>query len=343
VLLIVSGGALIGVKLMLDRYDQAVPRASLLDDSARATTRTDTQARASVSGPLDILMLGIDPRPENPNEAPHVDTIMIMHVAQELDRAQVFSIARDTVVDIPAFPPAHYRGGRDRITNAMAYGSVVPGSPKPSREQGARLISKIVTKLTGLSFDAAAIVDFSGFERVVEALGGVHMCVDVRTVSQHRTKDNKIHVYEPGCRHMEAWQALDYVRQRKSLDDFDYGRIRHQQDFIKAIMKQATSAGVITNPAKLDAVLRAGAGALTVDLQPGQQIGDWAFSLRNLKSDRVTLLKVPGHAVGGDGSYQGEDLDPIAWKVFAAVRDSTVEELLREHPELENKPERGTG
>src|SRR5205823_5729871 len=134
-------------------------------------------------------------------------------------------------------------------------------------------------------FDGAAVVDFGGFNKVVDQLGGVYMCVDERTESQHigHDKDGKFlapwtgpdgsyrnyastpEVYEVGCRHMAPWQALDYARQRKSIPDGDYGRQRHQQQLLKAIFDEARHQGVATSPRKLDAMIRAVGSSLTVD------------------------------------------------------------------------------
>src|SRR6185437_14787740 len=121
------------------------------------------------------------------------------------------------------------------------------------------------------------IVNFAGFQSMVAALGGVDMCVDEKTISVHVGSDahGNFHapyeitasgvypirgitpqVYEPGCQHLAAWQALDYVRQRELIPDGDYGRQRHQQQFLQAVLKEATGAGVLTSPVKLDRVLR---------------------------------------------------------------------------------------
>src|SRR5262249_18490346 len=104
-----------------------------------------------------------------------------------------------------AYPRTGYTGGRDKINAAFAYGF----QPGGGRAGGFELLALTVKQLTGISFDGGAIVNFAGFQSLVTALGGVDLCVDEKVVSIHTRQ-----VYQPGCQHMAAWQALDYVRQR---------------------------------------------------------------------------------------------------------------------------------
>ena len=86
------------------------------------------------------------------------DAVLVLHVPKGLDRAYLFSLPRDLVVDIPAFPKAGYRGGRTKLTHAMSYGSRVPGKPKqPSAAQGYELLRSTVSGYTGLRIDAGAV------------------------------------------------------------------------------------------------------------------------------------------------------------------------------------------
>src|SRR5205085_5190299 len=81
-------------------------------------------------------------------------------------------------------------------------------------------------------------------------------------------------VYDVGYQHLDAWQALDFVRQRETLPNSDYDRQRHQQQFIKALLKKITTKEVLGNPAKLNEVLDVVGRAMTIDTG---QIGldDW--------------------------------------------------------------------
>ncbi|MEH1013909.1 LCP family protein [Micromonospora sp. CPCC 206060] len=348
VLMVLSGGALIGYQALLARYEGAVGKGDLFGDGAAGAS---APRRSDVKGPLNILLVGIDPR--NSTTPPLADSIMIMNIPAGLDRAYLFSIPRDTLVDVPAFPKAGYSGGQTKINSAMARGSNVPGQPnKPNVAQGFELLSKTLAGYTGIErFDAGAIINFTGFKKIVDAMGGVDLYVDERTRSEHLQPDGTPRrlkpggggytgpqkVYEVGQHHLAGWEALDFVRQRYGLKDGDYARQRHQQQFLKAMADQALSLDVVTNPTKLDAVLRAAGKSLVFDGR-GNSIADFGFALRNLRSQSISMIKLPGGGVtSSGGKYQGEALQPVAEEFFAAVRGNTVETFLAAHPELLSK------
>ena len=147
-------------------------------------------------------------------------------------------------------------------------------------------------------------------------MGGVTMTIDQNVKSEHlqpngkprpryaRCADNTCAhpyygpqaQYKPGTYHLEGWQALDYVRQRYGLPNGDYDRQRHQQQFIKAMAQQALSKDVVTNPVKLDKVLKAAGSALIFDGK-GHDVVDWGFALKNIRSGNMTLIKLPGKSL----------------------------------------------
>jgi hypothetical protein len=182
---------------------------------------------------------------------------------------------------------------------------------------------------------------------VVNALGGVHMCIDQRVESIHigtdrkgnflpPSKGGKPYVYEVGCRDLKPWEALDYVRQRK-LPNGDYDRQRHQQQFLRAMLKKAASKGVITDPKKLDAVVRAGGKALTLD-DGGIPPHEWLWAMRNVGDNEVVMLRTPGAGVfAADGvTYQGEELTAQGKALFDAMRTSTLDQFAAANIELVN-------
>ena len=213
------------VAILIHRYNTSVHRAHLLDDRARADSSTGL---VSVKGPLNYLLLGSDQRPDNPGGGKRSDTIIVVHIPVTLDKAYLISIPRDLFVEIPASPANHFSGGSDKINSAFDYGGGGVG--------GVQLLSETLTELTGVRFDGAAIINFTGFQQVVYLLGGVTMCIDQQTTSIHTGA-----TYHPGCQHLRPWQALDYVRQREDLPGGDYDRQRHQQQFLKALLTEAGS------------------------------------------------------------------------------------------------------
>ena len=340
-----AGGSLVS------RYAGAVQTEDLFGDTAAGTS---TKVQEEIKGPLNILLVGIDPRePETP---PLADSIMVVHIPEGLKSAYIFSLPRDTYVEMPAFEKAGLGPQRGKINGAMSMGSRVPGERLPSATQGFELLSKTVSKLTGIErFDAGALVNLDGFKKVVDAMGGVDLYVDERTVSEHRAPDGsgRPHrprykgdphpyrgpqkTYEVGDHHLEGWEALDFVRQRYGLKGTDYGRQRHQQQFLKAMAKQATSADVITNPVKLDKVIRAGGNSLTFNGR-GRSVVDFAFALKGLGGEDITTIKLSGGGAYSDGGrYLGEQLAPGTEDLFAAIRDDTIDSFLLNNPQFINE------
>jgi len=348
VLMVASGGLLVTSEALLARYEGAVTTEDLFGDGAGAEPKTD------IKGPLNILLVGIDPRDKT--TLPLADSIMIMHIPAGLDRGYLFSLPRDLLVDIPAFPKANYNGGRDKLNAAMSHGSRVPDGGIPDRAKGFELLSKTVSNYTGIErFDAGAIVNFAGFKKIVDAMGGVTMYVDEKEVlSEHLQPNGKSRPMRDcgGCAHpytgpqarytqgthtFKGWQALDYVRQRYTVEDGDYGRQRHQQQFVKAMVQQVLSKNVMTDLPKLDKVLRA-AGESLVFNGRGHSVADFGFALRGIRQDSITMIKLQGGGVNNsNGSYAGEALKPVAKEFFVAIRSDTADAFVAAHPEMVNR------
>jgi LCP family protein required for cell wall assembly len=349
-LMLASGGALVGTELLLARYEGAVTEANLFGDQAEAA-----EPKSDLKGPLNILLVGIDPRASEPNWIPRADSVLIMHVPESLDRGYLFSLPRDLLVDVPAFKKANYFGGKDKLAHAMFNGAQVPGQQKPDTARGFELLAKTVSNYTGIErFDAGAIINFTGFKKIVDAMDGVTMYVDSEVTSIHMQPDGKHRkpsgtggeganayvgprkVYKKGTHHLKGWEALDYVRQRY-IPGGDYARQRHQQQFIRAMANQALSKDVATNPIKLDKVLRAAGEALVFD-GGGHSVVDYALALRNIRSESIVMVKLPGGGLkDNSGRYLGEQLQPVAQEFFNAVKAGTVDDFILARPELVNR------
>jgi anionic cell wall polymer biosynthesis LytR-Cps2A-Psr (LCP) family protein len=105
--------------------------------------------------------------------------------------------------------------------------------------------------------DHVVLIDFGGFKQVVDALGGIDMYIEQDVKSIHPPHRQ----FTKGNAHLDGAEALDYVRQRYQFADGDFARMRHQQQFMKAVLDKAASSGTLTNPAKLNSFLRATAQA----------------------------------------------------------------------------------
>lgn len=353
--LLAGGGVAIAYKLSSDD-DSAVGRSASSAPPAASPSPSRSPSPtppsgADITGPLNFLLVGIDTRESVPDWQPHADSVLVLHVTKELDRAYLFSLPRDLVVDIPAFPKAHFSGAQTKLTNAMSYGSRVPGTDKANTAQGLQLLSTTIGGYTGITrFDAAAVLNFRGMRDLVDAIGGVDLYVDRQVASIHlrpdgrgRAKGNSStgyvgpqKVYPVGMQHLNGWQALDFARQRYGLPNGDYDRQRHQRQLIKALVGQMLGQGTPTAPGRLGQVLGALQKTLTFDGH-GRQVAEYAYALRAVTASSITLIDLPGRSVGSAGSYRGEQLDPVAKTFFAAVRADTIDAFLSTHPGQVNK------
>jgi LCP family protein required for cell wall assembly len=343
-LMMASGGAIVGSKLLIGRYTGNINQETLIGPGEE---KKPADGKA-LEGPINILLLGVDERLRNPGDI-RSDTIIILHIPATHDQAYLVSIPRDTLVDVPAFKPSRYGGGRTKITEAF-YAGYQNGAGRPG---GAQLVAKVINQLTGIQFNGAAIIDFRGFKRVIDALGGVNMCVDHQVTSAHmRLVDGKPMyigdaekhgggepvVHKKGCRRMAGWEALDYSRQRYGLPRGDYDRQRHQQQLIKAMAKEATNKGMITEMPKLDRVIQAAGAAFTLDTG-GVPIADFVFTLKGMAGNDLVLVKTNNGDFNSAGikGTSAETLSPESLEMFGAVRDGTLADWLISHPSYVSK------
>jgi LCP family protein required for cell wall assembly len=328
--------------------DRAAAPPANAPDSAPSASPT-TPPGADITGPLDLLLIGVDTRTSIPDWQPHADAVMLLHVAAGLDSGYLYSLPRDLRVDMPPLPAAGFGGGRYKLTEAMSRGSRVPGTKKTNVQQGYELLMRTISAYTGIkTFQAGAILNFAGLSRLTDALGGVTLTIDQKVVSIHRRPDGTLRtlraggggyvgpqaVYLPGKRTLVGWQALDYARQRYTAGG-DYARQRHQRQLVKALLAKAESTGLATDQAKLQKVLTA-LGDTLVYLG-GRTPIEYAYALRNLSPAKLTLVGLPGASIGGGGGYIGEQLQPSGRAFLNAVAAGDPAMFLKAHPELINK------
>lgn len=155
---------------------------------------------------------------------------------------------------------------------------------------GAACTIKTVQKLTGIAVTHFLEIDFSGFESMVTAMGSVTVCSPV-SVSDPPS-GLRLH---PGDNRLSGPQALAYVRARENLGDgSDLGRIKRQQVFLGAVLRQATKGSMLSNPGRLSAFLDAATKAVTIDKDTS--FGDLrtlATSMQGLDPRRVAFYTAP--------------------------------------------------
>lgn len=301
---------------------------------------------ADLTGPLNLLLVGVDTRVSVPGWEPHADAVLILHVTRTLDQAYLFALPRDLVVQIPAFKKANFPGERTKLTHAMSYGSRVPGRDKePSTTQGYELLARTVSDYTGIKrFDAGAVLTFGGFDNLVDALGGVELYIDQRVVSRHREPDGTHRelrgggyvgpqmVYEKGTRKLNGWQALDYARQRYT-EGGGYARQRHQQQLIKALVGKILDQNLARDQARLTQVVTALDEALTFQGN-GREIVEFGYALSRLRPEAITLVDLPGGGLGVGNAYRGEQLTTTSRRFISELRAGRAAEFLADNPKL---------
>ena len=207
------------------------------------------------------------------------DTMLLVHISKSRDHATIVSIPRDTFVKVPEWTdssgkvhPASY----SKINATFGRGD-------------APLLVQTLEAMTDLRIDHYVEVSFLGFKEMVDALGGVNIC------TKRDIKDPKSHLVLPAGTHkLDGITALKYVRTRYFDGMGDLGRMQRQQQFIAAMIREATSAGVLLNPVKLVKFIGAALGSVTTD--PGLQQDDLitlAEQLRGISTKKVRTLTVP--------------------------------------------------
>jgi LCP family protein required for cell wall assembly len=178
------------------------------------------------------------------------DTMMLLHIPDNNTKPTLVSLLRDSYVDIPGH-------GKNKLNAAYAFG-------------GPKLLAQTVELNTKLRLDHYAEIGFGGFASLVDAVGGVDMCL------KQPIDDPLAGIKLPaGCQELNGEQALGYVRTR-ATPRADLDRVVHQREFIGALTDKASSPGTLLNPFRLFPLIANAPGALTVDK------GDHLYNLPSL-------------------------------------------------------------
>ena len=344
VLAVLGVTGVVGVRYFSGQLTGGIETTSnVLGDSGVGSTTTAEGKMPK--GAMNLLMLGLDTRQgwAAKGELSRSDTILILHITASHDQAYMISIPRDTVAHIPADSSLGFRGSTEKINGAYAWGS----DNGHGWQGGAKLATETVHELTGIKFDGVVVIDFDGFKGILEAMGGVHMCVDKEMWSSHYivvngkvkyaagadplTPPRNALWFHKGCREMQPWEALEYSRLRHSSNG-DYDRQRHQQQLLRAMAKKASSAGIITNPSKVSKILSAAGQSLKMDTH-GVQVEDFLFGLKGLAAADLIPIKTNSGTFNSNQKGDAELVSATTKQLFTATANDKLAGFLVSHPE----------
>lgn len=282
----------------------------LTDEQIFGTQRPDDQKE---DGGTNILLLGSDEPMDqvdvNDSRGLRSDTIMVMHIPESGSDVQVMSIPRDSWVDIEGH-------GKAKINSALSTG-------------GLPLAVSTISDFIGTELDHVAIIDFEGFKALTDSLGGV-------TVNSEQAFEKNGYTFTKGENVLDGDEALTFVRERKSFQDGDFQRARNQQAFIRGLTNEIISADTLSNPKKIQNMVKDFSPYMYVDSGlDAQYISATAFAMRDVRPGDIEFFTSPTAGVGtsSDGqSIVNVDEEELK-KVQDAYKNDTLDEYVQNAPE----------
>jgi len=311
VLTLATGGLALWV-----RHSIASGMEFIADPFADIPTRAPQQKVAAGEEPaVNILVLGTDSRTSasDPSQwkegAQRTDAIMIVQVSGDRKTVSVMSIPRDSWVEIPGH-------GQGKINAAYSYG-------------GPSLTIHTVENLTGIHIDHFAVANFESFVALTDEIGGVR--VNLKTPQTLAGKE-----LGAGAQVLNGQQALAYTRERSSLPNGDFDRVKRQQTWMRSIVSRVLTNGTLSSPTALYSFLKTASRTVAVDESfTLNQMQSLALETRHLHSNDIRFMTVPTAGTGTSTDGQSivtldADADTPLFKAFAEDR---VSAYLTEHPD----------
>ncbi|WP_343048004.1 LCP family protein [Cellulomonas humilata] len=302
-LVVFGGSGVAAVAAKLNGNMEKVDVSDLVNPIAEPTKEPDPDD-PNAGQAVNILILGSDQRDGENGEiggavaGMRSDTTMVLHISADRSRVELISIPRDSLVDIPVCTMTN--GKTTRATHGMFNGAFATGWDNGGDMTSAAACTiNTVQQNTGVTIDHFVVVDFTGFQQMVNSIGGVPMCIPNSMFSPEAGL-----ALAPGFQTLDGATALAYARARKGEgigDGSDTNRIGNQQKLIAAMVREVLSRDVLTNPQKLISFLSAATASLTTD--NGMSIGNMtglAYNLRNISTGNITFMTIPFAAARSD-------------------------------------------
>jgi LCP family protein required for cell wall assembly len=251
------------------------------------------------------------------------DTMLLVHISKDRDKAYLVSFPRDSLVTIPAHISTNGKtqipARQGKLNAAFAFG-------------GAPLLIETIEGETNLKIDHYIEISFAGFARIVNALGGIEVCTKVDI------DDPKSHlVLSAGTHTLDGIEALKYVRTRDFDGRGDIGRMQRQQQFMSSVLKKATSTGVLLNPIKIVNFMNATISTVKMDESLSKEdLLNLAKQMRGLSSGSVRTLTVPISTANGRADGIGSVViwdEVLSDELWTRIReDSALVDLVTPSP-----------
>lgn len=299
------------------------------DPDSTVAPQDEVPTDFAANKPINIAIIGSDQRDgvnaEIGGAAHHTtmlnDVTMVMHISADRERIEVVSIPRDSRVrisDCKMYDGSTVRGWTGRINTALAN-----GGKNGNRGEAAACVMRTITDATGVEFNGHfMMVDFNGFQNMVDAIDGIPMCVPRDMRSAKANLD-----LEAGPQVLDGETALAFARARTGTglgDGTDLMRINRQQELLENTARKALGMNLLTDVPQLTQFVRAGAESLTLDdsLASINNIVGLGYSLRDFDTANLTFATVPWE-------YAGDGTGHVLWKEeeAAAMWQSIVDDV----------------
>lgn len=275
--------------------------------------------------PVNILVMGSDTRQGSESlvtdpglEGQRSDTTIVVHISADRQRMEMVSIPRDSLVDIPMCERSDGTSSRPR-SSAIFNSAYQIGGESGEVTDAAACTQRTVESVTGVYIDHFVVVNMTGFVAMVNALGGVPMCIP------NDMKSKKAHLdIEAGQQTLDGVTALAFARARTGTglgDGSDLTRIQRQQEMLAATARTVLGKNLLTDVPELLRFLDAATESLTVSSGLGQipDMAGLALSLRGISGENMTFMTIPNRPAPSDPNrvVWAPDADEI-WQRMAA-------------------------
>ena len=256
--------------------------ANALVDNKPDYNEDDKKGMLIAKDKATVMIMGVDERADDVGRS---DTLMIATLDPDKNQAALLSVPRDTRVKIKGH-------GFDKINAAYAYG-------------GRKLTQETIESLLNTHIDHYIKINVHGFTKIIDALGGIDIDVEKRMYYEDPWDDDGgLYIdLQPGMQHMDGKTAITYVRYRD--EEGDIGRIKRQQNFMKAVMDKLVSPTIIP---KLPAIVSAVSDSVETDMSVSE-ILSFLGTLQDAKDNGLKSEMLPGKPVYIEGiSYWVPDI-----------------------------------